>query len=92
MRCKSPSAWRVGIEIIIISFLMSGGRESPSAWRVWIEISLPYLLVASNTVTLRMEGVDRNTVKVTLYVVGAVTLRMEGVDRNTSYSRFAHLL
>ena len=54
---------------------------SPSAWRVWIEI---FCIVGDKEglrVTLRMEGVDRNTTRLfKKSSLGYVTLRMEGVD------------
>ena len=37
------------------------------------------------SVTLRMEGVDRNVAVLIKALAPSVTLRMEGVDRNTCY-------
>ena len=57
-RTKSPSVWRVWIEILVCLVSVVLSLVSPSVWRVWIEIALPGSEEARKMVTLRVEGVD----------------------------------
>ena len=40
---KSPSVWRVWIEIVMYYEALPYGEGSPSVWRVWIEIKFYHL-------------------------------------------------
>ena len=56
--------------------------KSHSVWSAWIEISTRLYDHKYNTVALRLECVDRNSLKRLLIVLPSVALRLECVDRN----------
>ena len=77
---RSPSVWRVWIEIVCNHGTIAYLYESPSVWRVWIEIVKPDLLnqiqlspsVWRVWIEISRTNLWGNTLK--------VTLRVEGVD------------
>ena len=77
---RSPSVWRVWIEIQVYLFL-GGLCASPSVWRVWIEIrgcqKALYLLCQSPSVWRVWIEIINLLSKISNFYV---TLRVEGVD------------
>ena len=55
---RSPSVWRVWIEIRGCQKALYLLCQSPSVWRVWIEIINLLSKISNFYVTLRVEGVD----------------------------------
>ena len=55
---------------------------SPSSQRAWIEISTRSRRFQAPCVALLAEGVDRNSLFMTLWLSKPVALLAEGVDRN----------
>ena len=57
---RSPSVWRVWVEILTDHLGTLRVCVSPSAWRAWVEISLLHISEHRCRVALHVEGAGRN--------------------------------
>ena len=78
----SPSSRRAWIEMPLLAAWRFRAASSPSSRRAWIEMLVLGTTVATFSVALLAEGVDRNGSEKSGCALPSVALLAEGVDRN----------